>query len=224
MGAHAPHRQAAEAVAGTRPAPRDGRHLSGEDDEGEGGGHPARDCQGVDEHGDGDEGEPGQCTCRSSAGRPRRRRAGEPAGGELPGDRPGDRPGEGNRPHPLADRTKQHLAPRDWGEHQVPSIACFQRDRPAVTSAAHTNGDGGDGDQADHCGSPLDDVGELARRHRFVRDQVTEPHHGETSEQGGEIHPVGDLEPFQLAEATGPPGPPHLAQGGRRRRHSGWGR
>ncbi len=222
MRAHAPHRQAAEAVAGSRPAPGDGRALGGEKDQGEGGRHPARERQGVDDDGDSDEGEAGERSRGRPAGGPRRRRARQPPGGELSGDRPGDCAGEGNGPHPLADRAQQHLAPRDRGEHQVAGVADLQRDRSAVASAAQTDGDRGDGDEPDHRRAPLDDVAELARRHRLVRDEVAEPHHGEPPEQGGEVHPVGDLEPFQLAEATGPPGAPHLAQRDRRRRHSGW--
>ena len=110
--------------------------------------------------------------------------------------------GEGDGAHPLTDRSQQHLAAGDRGEHQVAGVAGLQRDRAPVAPAAQAEGHGGDGDEADHCRAAFDDVGELARRRRLVGDEIAQPHHGEPAEQGGEVDAIGDLEPFQLAEAT----------------------
>ena len=132
---------------------------------------------------------------------------------------PVTRGGEGDGAHALADRAQQHLAAGDRGEHQVAGVAGLQRDRPAVAAAAQAEGDGGDGDEPDDGGAVVDDVGELARRRRLVGDEVAQPHHGETAEEGGEVDAIGDLEPLELAEPAGTPGAPHLAKRQRRRRH-----
>ena len=149
-GAHAPHRQAADPVARSRPAPRDRRRLGGEQHGGERRGDPTRDAEGMDDDGNGDEGEAGERRRGPRTGGPRCRRAGQPARGELSGDRPDHRAGERHRPHPLADRAQQHLAARDRGEQQVAGITALQRDRPSVAAAAQPDGDSGDGDEADH--------------------------------------------------------------------------
>ena len=153
VGAHAPHRQAAEPVAGSRPAPRDRRRLGGEQHGGERRGDPARECRGHERRRRRRRRRGRRAPRQPRTGGPRRRRAGQPARGELSGDRPDHRAGERHRPHPLADRAQQHLAARDRGEQQVAGIAALQRDRPAVAATAQPDGDGGDGDEADHRGS-----------------------------------------------------------------------
>ena len=98
-------------------------------------------------------------------------------------------------------------------------VAGLQRDRTAVASAAQTEGDRRRGDEPDDRRPAVDHIGELVAGDRFVGDQVAQPHHGESAEQGGEVDAVGDLEPLQLAQPAGSPGAPHLPQRDRRRRH-----
>ena len=56
---------------------------------------------------------------------------------------------------PLGDRPEQDVAPGHGRHHQVASVACFQRDRPAVAAAAQAEGDGRDGEQPDHGGAAI---------------------------------------------------------------------
>ena len=121
--------------------------------------------EGMDDDGHGDEGEAGQRRRRRpplaahAAAEPGRRRA-----ASCPAIAPVTVAGEGDGTHALADRSQQHVAPRDRGEHQVAGVAALQRDRTAVAPAAQPEGHGGDDDEAEHRRAAVDDVGELARR------------------------------------------------------------
>jgi len=88
----------------------------------------------------------------------------------------------------------------DGGEHDVGDIWRLECQWPALRSASQRRQERQRGDHADQ-GRPVPgDVGDAPARWVRIGDRTADPQHGAAAEQRDEIHAVGRVEPFDVAE------------------------
>ena len=123
--------------------------------------------------------------------------------------------------NPLGDRSQQGAHPIDRREHDVGDVGAFERQRAALCAAAQRGEEGQRGDHPDQRRAVLGNVGDGLRPTTPASLMELLIHSTRAAaEQRDEIHAVGGVEPFDVAETVALAAAAQIVQDVERRSHS----